>query len=249
MNQTAWLARPRPDPTARLRLVCFPPAGGNDAMFRTWPPSLPAEVEVCSILLPGRDARRREPTIPRVTPLVKAIADGLAGELTGPFALFGHSTGALVAFELARELRRRGQPGPVLLVAAGRPAPSCPVRDPMHALPSSQLTERLRRLGGTPEAVLREPDLMAMFLPIVRADLEVNEVEPYRSEPPLACPIVAYGGAMDERCRRDELVAWGEHTSGGFSYELFPGGHFFVRTGARELHASLGQALRRVVAP
>lgn len=200
------------------------------------------------MLLPGRDARRAEPAIRRVSALVKSLADGLAAELAAPFAFFGYSTGARVAFELARELRRRDAAGPRVLVAAGRAAPSSPERDPMHRLTDAQLTERLRRLGGTPELVLREPELMAMFLPVVRADLEVNELEPYRAEPPLACPIVAYGGLLDDRCTAEELAAWQAHTSSDFEAHHLPGGHFFVHTAAPALLASLSQVLHRASA-
>lgn len=243
MTKPAWIARARPNPTARLRLFCFPPAGGGAALFRTWWQELPDDIEVCGVQLPGRDLRRQEPLIARITPLVHALADALGPELARPYALFGHSMGARVAFELVRELRRRGQPEPARLVVSGRPAPHCPQRDPMHALAADQLIERLRRLGGTPELVLREPELMAMFLPIVRADLGVNEVEDHRPEPPLACPIVAFGGSHDERCHRGELEAWRDHTRGSFTLEIFAGGHFFVQTAARELLAALGRAL------
>jgi medium-chain acyl-[acyl-carrier-protein] hydrolase len=243
MNHTLWIARPRPNPAARLCLFCFPYAGGGEAVFRTWWQGLPDDIEVCSVRLPGRDQRLQEPPIARLTPLVHALADALGPELARPYALYGHSMGARIAFELARELRRRGRPDPALLAVSGRPAPHCPLRDPMHALTTEQLIGRMRRLGGTPEAVLREPELMAMFLPIVRADLEVNEVEAHRPEPPLGCPIAAFGGADDERCSRDELEAWRDHTRGGFTFEIFPGGHFFVHTAGRELLAALTRAL------
>ncbi|HWU85667.1 MAG TPA: thioesterase domain-containing protein [Kofleriaceae bacterium] len=249
MSSTAWIARAHPNPSARLRLICFPYAGGGDAIFRLWWQSLPDDVEVCAIRLPGRDARRAEPPLGRLTPLVHALADALGPDLARPYALYGHSAGARVAFELAREQRRRGRPEPALLAVSGRRAPHCPERDPLHGLPTDQLVARLRRLGGTPEAILREPELMAMFLPIVRADLAVNEAEAHRPEPPLACPIAAFGGSHDERCTRDELDAWRDHTQSSFSLELFPGGHFFVHTAARDLLASLAQALRGTAAP
>jgi medium-chain acyl-[acyl-carrier-protein] hydrolase len=119
----------------------------------------------------------------------------------------------------------------------------------MHALATDLLIARLRRLGGTPEAVLREPELMAMLLPIVRADLAVNEAEDHRPEPPLDCPIVAFGGSHDERCRQDELLAWRDHTRGAFTHQIFPGGHFFVNTASRELLAALSRALAQCATP
>lgn len=243
MNPADWIARTHPNPSARLRLFCVPYAGGGDAVFRAWGQALPADVEVCAVRLPGRDQRRGEPLFARLTPLVRALADALGAELARPYALYGHSMGARVAFELAREQRRRGRPGPVLLAVSGRAAPHCPEQDPLHALATDPLIARLRRFGGTPEAVLREPELMAMLLPIVRADLAVNEAEDHRPEPPLDCPIAAFGGSHDERCRQDELLAWRDHTRGAFTHQIFPGGHFFVNTASRELLAALSRAL------
>lgn len=243
MNDT-WIARARPNPGARLRLFCVPFAGGGETVFRTWWQALPDDIEVCAVRLPGRDARRRESPISRITPLVCALVDAIAPAVAQPYALYGHSMGARVAFELVRELRRRGRPEPAVLVVSGRAAPHCPVRDPMHALPTDALIARLRQLGGTPEAVLREPELMAMFLPVVRADLAVNEVEDHRPEPPLGCSIAAFGGAVDERCTRDELDAWRQQTRGEFTLEIFPGGHFFVQT-AREPLAALRRVLEQ----
>lgn len=243
VNHTTWIARPRPNPAARLRLFCVPYAGGGDAVFRTWWQGLPDDIELCAVRLPGRGPRFQEPPIARLTPLVHALADALDPEVARPYALFGHSMGARIAFELARELRRRGRSEPALLAVSGRPAPHYPLRDPMSALTNDQLLERLRQLGGTPEEVLREPELMEMFLPIVRADLEVNEVEAHRPEAPLDCPIVAFGGSHDERCSRDELQGWRDHTRGGFALEIFPGGHFFVHDAGRGLLAALTRAL------
>jgi medium-chain acyl-[acyl-carrier-protein] hydrolase len=155
VNHTTWIARPRPNPTARLRLFCVPYAGGGDAVFRTWWQGLPDDVEACGVRRPGRDQRRGEPPFTRLTPLVRALADALGPELARPYALYGHSMGARVAFELARELRRRSQPEPALL--AGRAAPHCPVRDPLHALATDPLLARLRRLGARPRRCCASP--------------------------------------------------------------------------------------------
>lgn len=248
MSDATWISRAHPHPAARLRLYCVPYAGGNDGMFRTWWQELPGDVEVCAVRLPGRDERRREPLVSRSTLLVQALADALGPAAAQPYALYGHSMGARVAFELARELRRRGHPEPTLLAVSGRRAPHLPERDPLHALPTDLLVTRLRALGGLPDVVLAEPELMAMFLPILRADLAVNEIDAYRPDEPLTCPIVAFGGERDDRCRRDELCAWRDHTRGAFAFEIYPGGHFFVNTARRDLLAALSRALEQTTA-
>lgn len=121
MNHTTWIARPRPNPVARLRLFCFPYAGGGEAAFRTWWQELPDDVELCAVRLSERDQRIQEPPIARLTPLVHALADALGPELARPYALFGHSTDARVAFELARERRRRGHLQPAQLAVSAGP--------------------------------------------------------------------------------------------------------------------------------
>ncbi|MGK4007729.1 thioesterase domain-containing protein [Sorangium sp. So ce1036] len=247
-----WIGRPRPNPAARLRLFCFPYAGGSASVFSTWPHQLPPQVELCAVRLPGREARMSEPPFERLTPLVRALATGLAPWMTRPFAFYGHSLGALVSFELARELRRRGAPLPRRLLVSGRRAPHLPISDPAHDLPDREFLSWIRALGGTPEEILREPELLAMFLPILRADVAVNEAEPFVAEPPLECPISAFGGLADDRAGRAELEAWREHTRGPFTVEMFPGGHFFLRSARdlllRSVSAHLDDVLRALPA-
>ncbi|HMG22849.1 MAG TPA: alpha/beta fold hydrolase, partial [Kofleriaceae bacterium] len=162
-----WIVRPRARPDAALRLVCFPYAGSGAQVYRTWPDALPADVEVLSIALPGRDARLREPLFHRMPPLVAALTDAIGAAVRPPFAIFGHSFGALLGFAFALELRRRGLPEPVQLFASGRRAPQLPEPTPMHDLPEPEFLAGLRRLGGIPDTVFDEPELMGYFLPIL----------------------------------------------------------------------------------
>ncbi|WP_437647918.1 thioesterase II family protein [Sorangium sp. So ce362] len=238
-----WVGCPRPNPAARLRLFCFPYAGGGSSSYGAWWRGLPAHTELCAIKLPGREARLSEPPFERLTPLVQALATALERWLTKPFAFYGHSLGALVSFELARELRRRGAPLPRHLLLSGRRAPHQPGPAPLHGLPDHEFLAWLRRMGGTPDEVLREPELLALFLPTLRADVAVNEVEPFVPEAPLDCPISAFGGLEDERAGRAELEAWREHTRGPFRVEMFPGGHFFVRSAREPLLRSIAALL------
>jgi medium-chain acyl-[acyl-carrier-protein] hydrolase len=227
-----------------VRLFCFPFAGGSASIYRLWSSELPEHVEVCAVQLPGRETRAKERLFTRLTPLVQALADGLSAAWTVPFAFYGHSLGARIAFELAREMRRRKAPAPAHLFVSGRRAPHIGESDPLHALNEAQLMVHLRALKGIPEAVLQEPELMAMFLPILRADFSVNEAEEYLSEPPLDCPISVFGGTEDPRCNRSQLDAWREHTQAAFSVDMLPGGHFFLQTARNRLLQLMSSTLR-----
>jgi medium-chain acyl-[acyl-carrier-protein] hydrolase len=246
---------PKPNPQARLRLFCFPFAGGGPTSFHSWLEALPPDVglatEICSIQLPGRCAVPTEPLVTRLTPLVEALIPAFRYQSEMQFAFFGHSMGALISFELARELRRRGMTGPIHLIVSGHRAPDLP--DPhasIHELPDNEFIARLRELDGTPEQVLQDPELMAIFLPVLRADFAVCETYHYEPDRPLDCSITVFGGNHDRRVQRDELSAWRSQTSKFFAVRMFPGGHFFLQTSflpfVFALTHDLRQLLRRI---
>jgi medium-chain acyl-[acyl-carrier-protein] hydrolase len=226
----AWLPALSRRPGARLRLFCFPYGGGGTTPFREWQALLPAAVEVCPVLLPGREARIGETAFDRLPPLVAALDDALAPALDLPYAFFGHSVGALVAFELARALRRRGATPPVHLFASGHPAPQLPDLERRHDLPEDELIAELRRFQGTPEEVLDNPELMRLVLPTLRRDFAVAETYQHAPEAPLDCPLTAFGGLADPRAGRAELLPWQEQTRAAFKLRMFPGGHFFLES-------------------
>jgi medium-chain acyl-[acyl-carrier-protein] hydrolase len=227
----AWVICPKPNPLSSLRLFCFPYAGGGALNFRTWSQGLPVSVEVCAVELPGRGKRIWEAPFTQALPLVQAIAHALLPYLDKPFAFFGHSMGALVSFEVARLLRREYGIAPVHLFVSGRSAPQLPAKEPpIHALPEPAFIEELRRLNGTPEAVLENVELMELLLPILRADFAVLETYVYATEPPLQCPITAFGGLQDVKVSVDRLEAWRQQTSADFSRQMLPGDHFFVQS-------------------
>jgi surfactin synthase thioesterase subunit len=168
-----------------------------------------------------------------------------------PFVFFGYSLGALIGFELARSLRREGIDGPVHLVVAAFRAPHLPdPHRPVHDLPDADLVARLRELGGTPPEVLREPELMSLLLPLLRADLSVSETYVHRQEDPLDCSLTAFGAADDLEVSLEEVSAWRSHTRGPFELRIFPGGHFFIQTAQalmlRSLAHDLGAVARRL---
>lgn len=241
----SWLYRPRRVPHAALRLICFPYAGAGASVFRTWPDALPGNVEVIAIAPPGREGRSRERSIDQLPAMVAALTDAIATELEPPFAIYGHSLGALVGFAFARELRRRGRPQPVHLFVSGRRAPQIPDAEALHELPDRELTAWMRRLGGVPDAVLQEAELMAYFLPIVRADLALNS-SAVDHDLPLDSPITAMRGAVDERVTLAQLTAWQAQTRGAFAHEVFPGGHFFIQSDRAAFLADLSRRLSQL---
>ena len=224
-----WILRPRPNPRATLRLFCLAHAGGGASTFRGWGDALPPEVEVCAVQLPGRENRIAERPYDRLGPLVEALAEALTAWTDLPYAVFGHSNGSLIAFELARLYRRTGRPGPVHFFASGRRAPDVPSRQrAVHALPDDELVADLVELGGIPEAVLADPEMRALILPLLRADMALTETYRYTEEPPFDFPLTAYGGVDDAKVPREDLEAWGRHTAAGFRLRIFPGDHFYL---------------------
>ena len=240
----SWIACRQPRPQAHLRLFCFPYAGGGASIFRTWSDGLPAEVEVCPIQLPGRGTRLMEPLFTQLSPLIRALAQALLPLLDKPFAFFGHSLGAVVSFELARQLRRQYGVQPVRLFVSASRAPQLPHRGlPVHTLPEGDFLAELRRLNGTPTEVLEHEELMQIALPVLRADFAVYETYRYPTEPPLNYPISAFGGLRDRTVSQSDLEAWREQTSVSFSRQMFPGDHFFLITTQPLLLRVLSQEL------
>jgi medium-chain acyl-[acyl-carrier-protein] hydrolase len=180
-----------------------------------------------------------------VEDLVPALAEGLSPLLDVPFALFGHSMGAVVAFEVARELRRRQAPAPVLLAVSGHQAPRRPEVEPpfSHLSDAAFLEELRRRYDGIPPEVLAEEELLQLLLPVLRADIQVLETYAYTGEPPLECPLSCFGGEDDPHVSLVDLEAWSDETSGRLRVRTFPGGHFFVESARSEVLRALGDDL------
>jgi medium-chain acyl-[acyl-carrier-protein] hydrolase len=218
-----------------MRMFCFPYAGGGASVYRGWGASLPADVELCPVQLPGRESRMREQPFDRPEPMVLALADALKPYMDMPFLFFGHSMGAMLSFELSRELRRRGQALPLHVFVSGRRAPQMPAREePIHDLPEPEFLAKLRELNGTPEEVLQHEELMRLLIPILRADFAINETYAYTPEEPLECGLSAFGGLGDEDVTREDVAGWREHTSGRFRMRMLPGDHFFLH-GSKDL--------------
>jgi medium-chain acyl-[acyl-carrier-protein] hydrolase len=231
-----WVVRPKPNPGASMRLFCFPYAGGSASAFYTWPAHLPASIELCAVQLPGRETRMREPLFDHVAPLTGVLAETLASYFDKPFAFFGHSMGAIISFELARELRRQGQTNLKALFVSARVPPQIQVRQrPVYLMPEPELIATLRTFNGTPEVVFQDPELLGMLLPVLRADFAINECYTYSDEPPLDIPITAFGGTQDTIVDAGELGGWAQQTRGAFQLRMLAGDHFFLNTAQPQL--------------
>ncbi|MEU9474376.1 alpha/beta fold hydrolase [Streptomyces sp. NPDC048191] len=232
-------------PDAAVRLLCLPHAGAGAAVYRSWGTGATGGVAVCPVQPPGREKRRREPALVSATELARLLAPEIIADVPPPYALLGHSTGALVAFELCREIRRLGGTAPVHLFVSGRPAPQLPMRRTrLSGLSVTELAEVLRRLGGTPPEVLENQALLASIHPLLVADFKVNEEYTYRPESPLGIPLTVFAATRDAGTSLDEAAAWETQTDGGFRMLTLDGGHFAVFDQAPEIHGHIATSLR-----
>jgi medium-chain acyl-[acyl-carrier-protein] hydrolase len=240
-----WLKRFRESPGATMRLFCFPYAGAGASVFRKWPDGLPRNIELWALQLPGRENRFAEPASDLIGPIVEQVADAVSDLLERPFALFGHSMGALIAFELVRHLRRSGNTLPAGLLVSGQRAPQIKETSPRRCdLPEKEFLEMLGNMNGTPRDVLGNPELMEMLIPVLRADFAVCQKYVYATEPPLPCPIVAFAGRQDGEVGPDMVQLWQEQTSADFKFRIFPGDHFYFQAPEAGFLEILSQELR-----
>ena len=241
-----WFPYRSPVSNPRLRLFCLPYAGGAASMYRSWQASLPPYVEVFPVQYPGRESRLAEKPYNRLEALVDAVLTALAPYLFSgpPFAFFGHSLGAMVAYLLARKLEARGGPTPAYVIVSGSRPPH--LRDTtrnIHDLPETEFVTELGTLNGTPKEVLQNKDLMSLLLPQLRADFAAAETYVHQSGPPLHCPIIALGGQDDPKASEADIRAWQAYTTSTFAYEMFPGDHFFLNDVRPAVLASLSRQL------
>lgn len=231
-------------PAAR-RLFCFHHAGGAAKAFYPLSKHFGEDLQVCGVQLPGRWGEGQ--LFRRLDELVPAMADGLAGDLVGEFAFLGHSLGTRLAFELMRELRRRGCVLPIhFFPMSATPPHAVRRRVILHQLSDEEFLEILAtRFGGIPEALLKDRKLLGFFLPPMRADIELLETSSFAEEAPLPVATTALSGADDDVVTPDSISRWSELVSGPFDSHILPGGHFFLKDHEAQLAHIIRSALPR----
>lgn len=249
MTNNGWLSIPKSHPQARVRLFCFPYAGGGAFEYRTWALSVPPEVEIVAVQLPGREARLQETPFTKLDALCEALAPILATALDKPFAFFGHSLGAITAFELSRQLRRQNGAQPLRLFVSGSRAPQIPdPHPPLQHLPDDDFVQEVSvRYKGIPREILENAEMLALLLPALRADFAMSDTYVYDDEAPFDFPISCFGGLQDHSSPRTHLEAWRQQTGNAFSLNMFEGDHFFLKASRLSLLQAVCGQLRQDV--
>ncbi len=232
---------------SRVRVFCFPYAGGGASCFKSWVKSFPASIEVRCAQLRGRESRIREAPVASIADIVEEAAMAMRGLEEKPFVLFGHSMGSLICFELARYLKRNGRPEPLCLFLSGRKAPQIPNTDtpPSYNLPHPEFLEELKKLKGTPPELLENAEIMEILLPVLRADFQACQTYEYCTGDSFDYPITIFGG-IDDEISPEQLQEWQLHTTGDFQMHLFEGGHFFIRAQEQHVLTLIAQRLSQI---
>jgi medium-chain acyl-[acyl-carrier-protein] hydrolase len=235
-----WIRRKARVPNPRVRIFCFPHAGGGASLYRLWHKYLPPTVEVCPVQLPGREGRIQEEPFTDLSILVKVISELIYPLLDRPFVFFGHSMGGLIAYELTHSIWKKYKQSPALLIVAALTAPNDPIQPPVvHKLPQGEFLNYIKQLQGTPEEVLNNGRLIDFFIPLLRADFTLYETYTLKRDVSLFCPIAVYGGLEDNSVSEKSLDLWEYLTVGKFIKRMFPGNHYFIRENSDYLFQAL----------
>ncbi|MCV7163074.1 thioesterase II family protein [Mycobacterium stomatepiae] len=246
-RRNPWIAAGKRYPEATRRLVCFAHAGGGSGLYAPWRTSLGPDIDVCPVVLPGREARLKTKPYRTIDTLIPPLIEGLWELTDRPLALFGHSLGSIIAYEVARQLTSLGR-RPSVLMVSGRRAPHLPKRfSDVHTLDDDGVVDALRRLGGTSEELLNDRSLLEIFVPAIRADFELNETYQPLPGPRLDVDIIGFHGVSDPQLTEPELHGWVHATRGKFTHHLFDGGHFYLQPPPKRLLNVVAAELNRFV--
>lgn len=244
----SWLQGIQPDSKVDMRLFCFSYAGGGASTYLRWRAHFPKNIDICAVQQPGREGRIAEQPISDLPTLISHIADAITPHIKIPYAFFGHCNGALVAFELARELRRRNKILPQhMFISSFRSPDLRNSKSVLHDLPQSKFIAHLKTYGGMPEEILNNEHMMDSLMHTLRADFSLHENYEYHEEESLDCPLTILGGLQDSIVTRKELVGWRDKTLKSAKINIFPGGHFFIDTHRKFLLKMINDELASII--
>lgn len=244
-DRDPWLFCARPRPDAALRLFCLPFSGVGASIYRDWPDAMGNDIEVHAVQLPGRETRYREPRETNAVTLVQNIVQALEPHQNKPYAIFGYSLGALLAFEVCRELRRQNLSMPVHLFVAAMRAPQTPsVHPPLSLLPDDMFVQQIEHYYKPQNEAWNIRELRELFLPVLKDDFMLAENCVYKDEEPLLCPIDVFTGAHDIGAPPELTERWAGQTSNIMDYHMYPGGHFFIDTALNDIQKVIKEKLK-----
>ncbi|MEU7135791.1 alpha/beta fold hydrolase [Streptomyces sp. NPDC046261] len=242
-----WLRRYHPAMDSDVRLVCFPHAGGSASFYHPVSAVHSTVADVIALQYPGRQDRRHEPCITDIGTLADRITELLLTQSEKPTVFFGHSMGAVLAFETAWRLEQKGQGAPRAVIASGRRAPATTRPETVHERDDDGVIAELKLLNGTDPGLLGDDEILRMAMPAIRGDYQA--IETYRCDPEdraVRCPITVLTGDADPRTTLEEAAAWERHTEGAFRLEVFPGGHFFLATQQAAVNRQISRELEKI---
>jgi len=242
----SWFITLNPNPNASSRLFCFHYAGGNASLFYPWTKHLDASIELIAIQLPGHGAPFKGPLLASTNAVILYLKEAILPYFDRPCFFFGHSLGALIAFELARTLQRDHKLLPNCLFVSGSP-PYPPEQKSIHHLSDQEFIEEIKKYSGTPPEILEDALLRDRFLPILRNDFKMLESHVYHNGPPLTCDLIALGGLDDPIVKAESIKGWKIHTSQKFQSYIFSGDHFFIKPQQQKVIEILHQTIQRAL--
>lgn len=245
---SSWFVIPKPNPSATLRLFCFPYAGAGASVFKDWVSLILPEVELVIIQYPGREERYSEPLHNKLDSLLPELSKALLPNLYKPFIFFGHSMGAGIAHRLLINWHLKGIAQAQHLIVSGARAPQLTLGRPLSSrLDDGQFLDLLHTRGGMPEELLQNAELMAILMPRLRADFELAETMPPVMDSPLNCPISAFGGDHDSEISLDDIGAWQLQASSSFKAYPFEGDHFFIQNARDQVINTINGLLASII--
>lgn len=248
-SNNIWIKYGNKNPDAKIRLFCLPYAGASASIYNKWQNEFGKLIEVQPIQLPGRENRYEEKYDTNVKDLVQNISVGIEQFLDKPFAIFGHSMGAILAYELSCEIYKRyAKKLTALFVSACRcPEQMSDYKPIIHNLPDDEFFKAVQGYNGIHPEFLQSKEFIQYFIPILRNDFKTVETYTYEKKSQLECPIIAYCGINDSNILTDQVIKWQDYTSDKFSYKIFEGDHFFINKFTKDICQDIEKNLMNIL--